>query len=171
MTGKESGIEGRKPIQLLRARFVQIAEHAAAVLHQDLGAVVIRRCLEAAELHRAGEAQAHFERRHREGMIAGIKRQARHLLRVGERHVIAALGVERDLVAEHGGELLRPGAGRDHDAVAGDAAGLGLHRAGAFRTEVEAGDALLHDAAAVLREEGGDLAHQAEIVEDVGFSG
>ena len=73
--------------------------------------------VEPGQLDRAGEAQTQLHRGRDELAVGVGGRDARHHLGVADHQVIAALGFERHLVAERGGERLRPGAGADDRGI------------------------------------------------------
>ena len=99
-----------------------------AWVKQDMRAAPVGRRLEPGQLDRAGEAQPQLHRGRDEFAVGVGGRDARHRLGVADHQVIAALGFERHLVAERGGERLRPGAGADDRGVGRQLAGIGADR-------------------------------------------
>src|SRR3546814_2610014 len=92
---------------------VEAGEPAAGIAVEDLGAAPVRRRREAAQFHRAGDAQAVLQWRADEATLGRIDRQPELGAGVRQGQVIAALGVEQRAGAEHGGEALGPRAGGD----------------------------------------------------------
>ncbi|MEY9358827.1 hypothetical protein ABH994_001548 [Bradyrhizobium yuanmingense] len=103
----------------------QFREHADEVVAQDLGALPVRRGLEAGDLDRAGGTQALVGPVHHQLGVGGHHRAARTCFRILDHDMIAALGLEREGIADRCGELFRAGAGRDHRGITSNLAGLG----------------------------------------------
>ena len=92
-------------------------EQPLRAFEQHVRAIVVRRCRETRELDRTGDAQAAFHRRREILALARGGRNARLDRRRREHHVVAALGLERDLGTELRRERVRMRTRRDHDRV------------------------------------------------------
>ncbi len=110
--------------QILR----QFRKHADQMIAQDLGASPVGRGLEPRELHLARGAQAVVLPVHHHLGIGRHDGGARTGFRIHDHDVIAALGLERQAIADRCREWLRMRAGGDHHGVAGDLAPLGEDR-------------------------------------------
>ena len=89
-----------------------------------------RRCRQSAARYPSASRRT-CRRRRRSGCAASTSGIADH-------QVIAALGFERHLVAERGGERLRIGAGADHRGIGRQVAGIGADRGQPAAVEAEA---------------------------------
>ena len=116
----------RDPV--LRVRCGKAGQHLAPLLQQDLGTAPIGRRLQTGELDGAGKAQPGIHRGRDEFAVGIGGRNARHCFGVADHEVIAALGLERRLVAQCRGERFRIGAGADNRSIGSEVAGVGLDR-------------------------------------------
>ena len=121
------------------------------MLQEDLGAAIIGRRVDAADLDGAGEAQPVLHRRCCEAVVLVADRQARPHAGIGQHHVIAALGLERHRRSELLGQAMRPGAGGDHQAIERHLAGVGEQRDRFVGIEAKAAHPAPQDRAAVAR--------------------
>ena len=68
--------------------------------NQDIGAAIVGRRLKAGELHRAGDPEPGFHRRHRNAAPGDQQSLAQLDPGIGQDCVVAPFGVERDVVVE-----------------------------------------------------------------------
>ena len=136
---------------LFRIALLERRKHPVHVPQEHPGALPVRRRLEAGELDRAGDADAELHRGCDELAVGVGDRQARHRLGIADHEVVAALGLERQVVAELRRERLRPDAGRDHRAVRRNDAAVGADALEAPAVELESGCTRTLDPAAVAQ--------------------
>ena len=124
---------------LARPRGVEPRQQALGQPGQRPRPAPVGRRVEPGELGRTRNPQARLHGRGDEHALGLGHRMAQLDARLGEGDVIAALGLERDLDPDPGGELCRPGAGGDHQPVGRELArrGLQAHRARGLRTEAQ----------------------------------
>ena len=96
---------------LFRVRGGEAGQHLPALGEENPGTPPIGGCSEAGELHGAGKAQPRIHRRGHELAVGIGGRDPRHRFGIRYHQVVAALGLERHLVAEGRDERLRIGAG------------------------------------------------------------
>ena len=81
-------------------------QHPAALFEQNAGAPPIGRCVKAGEFDGPGKTQPGLHRRRHKLALGVGGRDARHDFGVPDHQMIAALGFERDAIAEGGRERL-----------------------------------------------------------------
>ena len=113
---------------LLRAGGGKAWQHLAALREQNPRAPPIGRCGEPGELDGAGKAQPRIHRCGDKFAVGIGGRDARHALGIADHQVIAALGFERHVVAQRGGERLRVSARADDRGIGRHITGVGLDR-------------------------------------------
>lgn len=106
-----------------------LPEQPFAQAMQLPGALHIRRALQAGEFHGAGQAQAAAHGRHDELALQGGDGEGQAFMFVGQHQVVAAFGVEGDVLAgQGGGEFRRVGSAGDQHLVCGQWALIGGQR-------------------------------------------
>ena len=98
---------------------VGVRENGPEVPAQERGPVRVGPAVQAAELHRARGAQSALHRRDEHLAVRGHHGAAHLHAGVGQVHVVAALRLERDAVAQQRQQPRGPSPGRDDDVVGG----------------------------------------------------
>ena len=168
---RERGTKAHPAAHLAVALGRQVGEHLAALAVEAARALVVRRGVEGGELDVSADAQAVDHLGEAQSSFTVRDRATDAAVEASDDVVVAALALQRNRGTQLARQRLRPGAGRDHEALHRDRGIRGANGAHAVRADLEAPDLGLHEGASRGAHLAGDRPGEAEGVEGVAAVG